>query len=444
MHRLLLTSIFILLSFLSWSQQPLSLVSVDAQTYSQWQKKDWDGLIATGKQALKADIDFYYLRVRLGIAYYEKKNYHMALHHFEKAYKLQSNESYLKEYLYYSYLFAGREADARVFAETLPVSIKETLGLSKEKVIDGINLFYTYSLNPDQAAIDNYSIDVDLLKDGSQVISKSMGVFNFGLLHNIKPNLSVYHAYTNIQKKSFLYLQDEGVASTNANSKSLLNQYYVSGNLRIVNGLDLSLGFHYINLRFPYETTETGQGQPRVVTKYIVENDLVGFLSAYKNFKYFTLGSSLYYSALNSAKQMQNDYQLTFYPLGNLNLYTVSMASLQREIFSNNSFDNRFVFHQLIGAKVFKSLWIEGFASFGDIHNLIRNNGSTVYNGTDVIKGIYGGRFIVFMKPQIKFLLGYNYQSMESYFISDQDYRKRINRIEYSNHSLTGGLIWNF
>ena len=124
MHRLLLTSIFIDLSFLSWSQQPLSLVSVDAQTYSQWQKKDWDGLIATGKQALKADIDFYYLRVRLGIAYYEKKNDHMALHHVEKAYKLQSNESYLKEYLYYSYLFAGREADAMAFAETLPVSMK--------------------------------------------------------------------------------------------------------------------------------------------------------------------------------------------------------------------------------------------------------------------------------------------------------------------------------
>ena len=71
------------------AQQPLSLISVDAQTYSLWQKKDWNGLIAAGKKALKADIDFYYLRVRMGIAYYEKKNYHMALLHFEKAYKLQ-------------------------------------------------------------------------------------------------------------------------------------------------------------------------------------------------------------------------------------------------------------------------------------------------------------------------------------------------------------------
>lgn len=444
MKRLFIITLFIFITFFSWSQQPLSLVSVDAQTYSLWQKNDWNGLIAIGKQALKADIDFYYLRVRMGIAYYEKKNYHMALHHFEKAFKLQSNESYIKEYLYYSYLFAGREADARVFAETLPISMKEKLGVSKNKLIDGLDQFYTYSLDPDQTAVDNYSIDVDLLKDGSQAISKSMGVFNLGLQHIIKPGFSVYHAFTNIQKKSFLYLQDEGVATTNANSKSLLNQYYISGNLRIVNGLGLSLGFHYINLRFPYETTETGQGHPRVVTNYIKENDIVGFISAYKNFRHFTLGTTFYYSTLNNAKQFQYDYQFTFYPLGNLNLYTVSTASLQREIFSNNSFDNRFVFHQLIGAKVFKSLWFEGFASYGDIHNLIRNNGATVFNGTDVIKGIHGGRFIVFIKPQIKFLLGYNYQYMESYFISDQDYRKGINRIEYSNHSLTGGLIWNF
>jgi len=241
-----------------------------------------------------------------------------------------------------------------------------------------------------------------------------------------------------------MYLQEDGVATTEADNSSSLNQYYFSGNLRVAKGFNVKLGFHYINLRYPYETTVMGQGQPRVVTSYIYEHDLVGFVSVYKNFSYFTIGSSFYYSALNNANQLQNDYQLTFYPLGNLNLYTVSTASLQREIFENTSFDNRFVFHQLIGTKVFKSLWLEGFATYGDMHNFVRNDGSTVYNGTDVIKGLYGGRFIFFIKPQTKITLAYNYQNLESYFNSDQDYRKGINRIEYTNHSLTGGLIWNF
>ena len=444
MHRALIISLFILITFFSHAQQPLSLVSVDAQTYTLWQKKDWNGLIAMGKQALKADIDFYYLRVRLGIAYYEKKNYHMALHHFEKAYKMQSHESYLKEYLYYSYLFAGRETDARAFAETLPESMKEKVGLGKKKVVDGLDLFYSYVINPDQSISDNYTIDVDLLKDGSQFISKSLGVFNLGLMHEIKSNFSIYQAYSNIQKKSFMFLQEDGVATTEVDNSSSLNQYYFSGNLRVAKGLNMSVGFHYINLRYPVETTGFGQGQPQLVKSYIYEHDLLGFVSAYKNFSYFTLGISVYYAALNGANQLQNDYQLSFYPLGNLNLYTISTVSLQREIFSQNAYDNRFAFHQLIGTKVLKSLWFEGFATYGDMHNFIRNNGSTVYNGTDVIKGIYGGRFIVFIKPQIKFSLTYNYQNLESYFNSGQDYRIGLNKIEYSNHSLTGGLTWNF
>jgi len=444
MYRVLLITSLFFIGFSSLAQQTLSLVSVDTQTYSLWQRKDWDGLIEKGKEALSANIDFYYLRVRMGIAYYERKNYQMALHHFEKAYKLQSNEPYLKEYLYYSYLFAGREADARVFGETLPISMKKNLGIADEKYVDGLNLFYSYATNPNQSLGENYSIDVDLLKDGSQFISKSLGVFNLGLKHEVKPNFSIYHAYSNIQKKSFMYLQEDGVAYTDANNSSSLNQYYFSGNIRVAKGLNLSTGFHYINLRYPYEETVIGQGQPRIVTTTYSEHDFVGFASLTKSFRYITLGTTIYYSALNGAKQLQNDYLLSFYPMGNLNLYAVSTASLQREIFSNNSFDNRFVFHQLIGTKVFEFLWLEGFATYGDLHNFIQNNGSTVYNGTDLIKGIYGGRFIVFIKPQIKFTLNYNYQNLESYFASSQDYRKGINRIEYLNHSLTGGLTWNF
>jgi len=322
--------------------------------------------------------------------------------------------------------------------------MKEKLGIGEKKFVDGLDLLYTYATYPNQSIIDNYSIDVDLQADGLQLISKFMGIFNLGLMHNIKPNFSIYHAYSNIQKKSFMYLQEDGVATTEANNSSSLNQYYFSGNLRVTKGLNLSMGFHYINLRYPYEVTVIGQGQPRIVTKTFSENDLVGFATITKSFTCFTLGTSLFYSALNDAEQLQNDYQFKFYPLGNLNLYTISTASIQREMFSNNSFDNRFVFHQLIGTRILKSIWLEGFATYGDIHNFIRNNGSTVYNGTDVIKGNYGGRLIVLFKPQTKFTLTFNHQNLESYFNSNQDFREGINRIEYSNYSLTGGLTWNF
>lgn len=444
MRKLLLLSLFYFISLFSSAQAPHSMASVDAATYSLWQKKDWSGLIAVGKDALKADIDFYYLRIRMGIAYFEKKNYHMAIHHFEKAIQLNSHEEYLKEYLYYAYLFAGRESDARAFRSTFPQTLKTKLVADDESFINQVNLFYSYILNADNSVIDNYSINVDLLQDGVQDITKNLGVFNLGLKHIVRSKFSISHAYSNIQKTSFAYVQNDGIATIQPDSKISLHQYYLSGNARIARGFNLLFGGHYINLRIPLEVTTFGQGQPQTVTRISSEHYFVGFVSMYKNFNYFKLGTSFYYSGLNSATQLQGDLALSIYPLGNLNLYLVSTTSFQGEIFSQKAWDNRILFDQLIGTKITKSIWAEGFGTFGDMHNFVQNDGSTVYNGSDVIKRSLGTRLIWIIKPQVKLSLAYTNYRQESFFANTQDFRVGKNQIIYSNHSITGGLVWNF
>jgi len=102
----------LLLLFSVWqtgySQERLTALSADTITYQQLLNQDWDALIETGNRALAAGIDFYYLRYRLGIAWYEKKNYHKAAVHFDKAFRMSSEDDLLREYLYFSYVFAGR------------------------------------------------------------------------------------------------------------------------------------------------------------------------------------------------------------------------------------------------------------------------------------------------------------------------------------------------
>lgn len=56
-----------------------SLPKVDALTYQLFQQKAWDNLIKEGNKAIQNGIDYYYLRVRMGIAYYEKGNYSGAI-----------------------------------------------------------------------------------------------------------------------------------------------------------------------------------------------------------------------------------------------------------------------------------------------------------------------------------------------------------------------------
>ena len=67
------------------SQTSKEIEIADIKTYQNFIDGDWDLLIQEGNQALKQGLDFYYLRYRLGVAYYMKKNYIKALKHFEQA-----------------------------------------------------------------------------------------------------------------------------------------------------------------------------------------------------------------------------------------------------------------------------------------------------------------------------------------------------------------------
>lgn len=445
MKRLIITlPLLAFLAFYAIGQNQINLPKVDKETYALWQKGDWKNLIVVGKQALKSNIDFYYLRVRMGIAYYETKNYHTAIYHLEKAYNINQQESYLKEYLYYSYLYAGRYMEAQIIYSTFDSLLQKKIGYKKKSYVDAVNIQYGLSIIADDSVIEDFPTDYTAPNDGLQEITKSLKTFSFGLKHDIYPKFSLNHSYTNIKKESYEHLIVDGTIETFDNYQSSVNQYYLSGNSRVAKSLNLLYGVHIVNIRYPIKVTYFRQGNLFTKTETANKTDLVGFISVYKDLKYFTLGASASFANLNSAIQAQGDLSLTTYPLGNLNLYTTSTASFQRENYSSGTHKDEFVFNQLIGFKTLKFLWIEGHITFGNLTNFVANNGASIFNGIGTIKQRVGGRAIVLINPKINVQLSYTYNQMESYFIESMNVDKKHDPIKYNNHSITGGLVWNF
>ena len=65
----------VLLWFVStaYAQKPsLSITYVDSATYTLYLKQDWKPIIALGKQSRAEGVDFYYLKVRMGMAYFKE------------------------------------------------------------------------------------------------------------------------------------------------------------------------------------------------------------------------------------------------------------------------------------------------------------------------------------------------------------------------------------
>ncbi|RLD59988.1 MAG: hypothetical protein DRJ05_05465, partial [Bacteroidetes bacterium] len=118
----------------------LNFNSVDHETYRFYILKNWDSLLITGHKAIKQNIDYFYLRMRIGTAYYETGNYMKAANNFEKALKFSGTDPTALEYLYYCYLFTNREQDARFLSKRFTVSLIEKTNPPKSKPIDEIYL----------------------------------------------------------------------------------------------------------------------------------------------------------------------------------------------------------------------------------------------------------------------------------------------------------------
>lgn len=121
----------ILLSTGIKAQENSDWIKSDISTYRQYVNMQWDSLIAEGNQYIEKGVDYYYLRIRLGIACYVKQNYVGAIGHLNKALELNPGDQLTIEYLYYSNLYRGNDFEAKIWGNRLASPRKEELGIKK-------------------------------------------------------------------------------------------------------------------------------------------------------------------------------------------------------------------------------------------------------------------------------------------------------------------------
>ena len=432
---------FLLIYTVAWGQAD-NMVSIDQRTYKLWQEKNWKQLLKEGKKALDNGFDFYYLRLRMGIASYEQHNYQRAIIHFEKAKKFNDQEEYLDEYLYYSYVFGGRNNEAKKLASGFKQPLKEKTGTNRKPIVSELSLYYNMDLNSDKTTKSDFSIDIPFMKKGSQYIANNHQMIRLILSHDISPGFSITHGYSFINQHYFLFEQDS-LRDTVLDQVSNVHQYFITGNIRLVKNWYIGLGLHYVGVRYTLQEAGPGFGGRRRRSTKATDSDISLFVNLKKLFPYVTAGGAFYYSTLNNDRQLQADIMLETYPLGNLNFYTNSIFSWQQETISGEA-HQRIILQQEIGGRFFKYLWMEGYGIFGNVHNFISADGQVVYNNENTMKLKLGARLIIPVNNRIKFNLGYGYSVNESVYDLKFPDEYIYNKTKYFNHSITGGFIWNF
>lgn len=114
-------------SFYSNAQE-ISYGEIDQQSFDLYQKSDWKGLALMASKHSKSS-DYYYFNVRVGIAYFNLKDYYQAEKYFTKAVNSNATDFALL-YLYWSYLNMGQIDRAEEIFKLL--SIEEQDKIQKE------------------------------------------------------------------------------------------------------------------------------------------------------------------------------------------------------------------------------------------------------------------------------------------------------------------------
>ncbi|WP_338356633.1 tetratricopeptide repeat protein [Yeosuana marina] len=444
MKQLKFNIIFLLLIITSgWNstrllaQENLSIIEIDKLTYDYFNQKKWNELIDLGKQSLKNNIDFYYLQYRMGIAYYNKRNYRKAIPYFENVVSITPEDAIAKEYLYYSYLFGLQVEDARnVLVSLNTAEHREKISFyNQEKTINGVSLNYKNIL------FDDYAINNTVVDNLTQRTRNSLSYYSVNLF-NYAANSSIFDFNLSLLSgKNSIY--DIAYSPEIIEEKMKQYQLYFSWNKHIGKGTNLKFGLTYMNETLDWnELQQTTTGNVNSPNQTLIYNGSFSNFASYFSFSKtmknvdFTLASS--FSRINSNSLIQPSISISYFPLGNASLYAKTDVFYQHN-FTYQSNKN-IVLKQSINSTISPNFGLNIFGLYGKIFNFVDDEGMTMYNNLDALNYWYGASANYYFSNKVQFYVILKNEGLINQYTQDEI----IIDNPYNSRSILMGMQFNF
>lgn len=485
--RIVLVALLFGFTGLMLKAQDLPFVKADSLTYQYYLAKNWDRLLQVGDKAINNGYDYYYLRMRMGIAAYEKANYVLSRKHLQAALQFNPNDPEALRYLVAGRLLrnqlsqAGAETTAKPYY--LQKSVFPNTGFQFQSVhFDaGLQQFAENQNTFEKlAGSDSYF--------GTESVPQNRSFFDGGLKFQTKPNLFVYVGFQSLTipfvdrfayvestleidsvaiqdwGKEFYYRLDsthiiQEFGRTVAQNvlyaqfdwaPSAKLQLIFSGQLILIRQQMNSIVLDPVMLRdTTYTVYETGE------TGFIdVPAEEASFSTFRANSKEWSLYTGMVYdvdyvsiiggiaaSRINKQQIWQLNAGLSYFPVGNLNLY----GSTELNLLQYGSFNNLIV-KQTIGFRPLKSFWIEGVLHAGNQSYYSDQTSYIVYNSTENVRLRTSLNTYVMLGEHFSVQLRYTYakgdRPFSSYLPSTEE--NKTNYTSFQSTRITGGVKWTF
>jgi hypothetical protein len=355
-------------------------------------------------------------------------------------------------------MLSGRQAEALILSKSMSEELQKRLNSSKKLVN---NIYYEGGYAHSNNIKKNKNNDVD----GANNIYGDADLLNntlynqIGMKLNLSPRVNMYLGYTNLNISKLKQIQQRDSLKDWDDYTLKQNAGYVNFDFHLNKGVTITPAFHYINVGFNTILADTIQADTlhSVFKSNISFNDYIGSISLSKDISNFNIGLNATFSKLNNNRQIQYGITAVYYPLGNLNLYSISSLTNWIQTPKGQSKKspgsgigpppsvNRIIFSETIGFKLYKNAWLELSGTFGEIENFSEKNAFIVFNNAGTIEHKYGAALILPLFQNFEFSIRYSY--FENVLLNLQ----KTNQTEeifvphkYINQSFIGGIKWIF
>ncbi len=375
----------------------LSYLEVEELSYSFFLEGQWNYLIKLGEKAISQNIDYYYLRMRLGIAYYNKKKYFKATQHFRKAFEFNKADSFLQEYLYFSLLFSDQIQEAIFLSKNFDTELNARLQIKKN---EPIKFAYLESGQKNSRYDSKYALNIG-----------NMPFLHAGLAHSLNKTFNIYHGYS--------YLQQELSFGTIRQ-----NEYYLKTEIPVGKGWTISPATHAIFLQY---NTKDSSISPSFLDTYIL-----GSLQIEKYYAMFRFGMAVSYGNISQIKQLQFSPEIGIYPLQNTKLVLTTNFYMLNQDFKTSQ--NYIGFKQALRLQILKPLWLNVDYFQGEMKNFNESNAFLINNSFDLTQN------------RINALANYTvYKPLQVYIGGQYEQKKEsFSSLNYQYYTFLAGIKYNF
>jgi tetratricopeptide (TPR) repeat protein len=378
MYRIIILLLLCAYTWPALAQEKKDFAWYNNETFRLYQNSNWRSLVKVGEEALKENYDFFYMRVRLGAAYYGLQQYRMAIRQFKKALEFNADDPLSIEYLYYSYVFSGRYLDANLVWE-------KHKAILKNRNIKSPNNFITGMYTEGGIKISSQN------EEGVGNITN----FHIGVAQQLGARLHLYQGYTRVAQSftEYQYYTSGGLFGPprtyvqEIKYKYPQHEYFIKADVPIVKGLLVNGSFHS-------QTFNDSTGARVNNRGYMIglkQNNTISEI-------YLAYAAS----DINRLSQVQYMGGITIYPLASSKLYLQTLYTYHKEDGIVNN-----VYYLKLGGSLTNKFWLDAYGSLGGMKNFQELEGYQMYNIPNKINYRWGTTGSLYLGSAGKLMVGY-------------------------------------